>query len=857
MKLLSPKQKLKRYRKFLESKILVHTDTGFKVERKILPDTLLDHAKDSIVWAANKGRAAIFSSFGMTKTRTNIGLLIEAKKQAPHAPVLVICPLGVKSQFQTEDGPVMGIQFQYIRNREEQHEATSDFHITNYERIREGDIDINIYGVVALDEGAVLRNIGTDQTRALLQKFKAIPYRYVFTAVPSAKDFVEYLNYAEFLGIMDRNQAKTRFFIRDSEHSDELELNPAHADAFWLWVYSWALFLEKPSDLGYSDEGYDLPELQINLHEVKVDRELLGEFYDRDGQYKLMAESPGSLAGEAKVKKATVKQRIAKAKEIVDASPDDNFLIWHLREDERAEIEKTIAGVVSIYGKLPIDEKEERIYNFSHGKNRLLAPKPEICGSGCNFQHYCHRAIYASIDHRFHDFLQSVFRILRFRQKQQVILDVIMAEAERHIWEHITEMWDNYKNARKIMSDLIRKYGLNHSTEVGKITRSFGCKRQQVTGKNFTAINNDSVEELFATPDNHFGMHLTSIPFGNQYEYAQSFNDFGHNLDDDRFWKQMDFLIPEKLRTLQPGRLCAVHVKDRVIPGNYSGLGMYTLQEFSDDTTKAYKKHGFHFMGRITVVTDVVRENASTYRLGWEENCKDGTKMGVGNPEYILLFRKLPSDTTNAYADVPVEKSKDIFTRAHWQHVAHQFWRSSGNRLLTPEEIAKMNLDMAMQYFNNFSFNQVYDYQINVQIAEEFDKREKLPPGFMTVAPQSWLADVWTDITRMRTLNTMQGQQGAEQHICPLPFDIVERLIYRYSNEGDLVGDVFGGLFTVPLIALQMKRKAWGCELNPPYFKTGVGYLVAEEYEQNIPTLFNDLESTGALKQLKKEEQPA
>ena len=156
--------------------------------------------------------------------------------------------------------------------------------------------------------------------------------------------------------------------------------------------------------------------------------------------------------------------------------------------------------------------------------------------------------------------------------------------------------------------------------------------------------------------DNSVDLIVTSIPFSNHYEYTPSYNDFGHNEDTERFFEQMDFLSPNLLRILKPGRVFACHVKDRVLFGNATGTGMPTMEPFHALCIEHYMKAGFQYFGMITVVTDVVRENNQTYRLGWTEQCKDGTKMGVGCPEYILLFRKLPSSTEKAYADVPVTK---------------------------------------------------------------------------------------------------------------------------------------------------------------------------------------------------------
>lgn len=182
--------------------------------------------------------------------------------------------------------------------------------------------------------------------------------------------------------------------------------------------------------------------------------------------------------------------------------------------------------------------------------------------------------------------------------------------------------------------------------------------------------------------ENSVDLIHTSIPFSNHYEYTPSYNDFGHNADTVKFFEQMDYLTPQLLRILRPGRVAAIHVKDRVLFGNATGTGMPTMEPFHAMCIRHYMQHGFQYFGMITVVTDVVRENNQTYRLGWTEQCKDGTKMGVGCPEYILLFRKLPTDTSKAYADMPVTKSKEAYTRAQWQIDAHGYWRSSGNRLV-------------------------------------------------------------------------------------------------------------------------------------------------------------------------------
>jgi DNA modification methylase len=154
----------------------------------------------------------------------------------------------------------------------------------------------------------------------------------------------------------------------------------------------------------------------------------------------------------------------------------------------------------------------------------------------------------------------------------------------------------------------------------------------------FRCIHNDSVEECRSLEENSVGLILTSIPFSTQYEYSPNYNDFGHTDDNEHFFAQMDFLTPELYRVLQPGRIAAIHVKDRIVPSGMTGLGFQVVYPFHCDAIAHYQKHGFFFMGMATVVTDVVRENNQTYRLSYTEQCKDGTKMGVGNARVRTLF---------------------------------------------------------------------------------------------------------------------------------------------------------------------------------------------------------------------------
>ena len=367
--------------------------------------------------------------------------------------------------------------------------------------------------------------------------------------------------------------------------------------------------------------------------------------------------------------------------------------------------------------------------------------------------------------------------------------------------------------------------------------------RMEKKGQFFKVVNRDNVNETADMKENSVGLIVTSIPFANHYEYTPTYNDFGHTTDNDEFFKQMDFLTPELKRVLQSGRMACIHVKDRILFGNATGDGMPTVDPFSDLTVMHFMKHGFRYMGRIHVNTDVVRENNQTYRLGWSENAKDGSKMGIGCPEYVLLFRKLPTDTSNAYADIPVVKSKEFYGRGLWQIDADSFWRSSGDRLITSDEIKGMT-DVSKIYHaqRKFSQDKIYNYKEHAAIASALEKKGKLSAKMGTMSPRSTDANTWDDVLRFRTLNLNQVNNGKQKHVCPLQLDIIERLVNRYSNEKEIVYDPFGGIMSVPYQAVKMGRYGLGCELNSEYVTDGLKYLTDLEMEISAPTLFDALE---------------
>ena len=836
------------YEEFLKSKIKIAPDSGFEISPNEIHPVLKPHERDSVIWMVRGGCRALFSSFGLGKTITQLEVL-RIITRYEKGKALIIAPLAVVHVFQDDAQRLLGIEPPpYIKTQAEAEQSDSFIVITNYERVRDGDINPTYFTAVSLDEASVLRSYGSKTYQEFLIKFQSVKYRFVATATPSPNRYKELIHYAGFLGIMDTGQALTRFFHRDSTKANNLTLYPHKEKEFWFWISTWALFITKPSDLGYPDDGYILPPMNVIYHEVKADHSTAGA--EDDGQAKLFRDAALGLRDAAKEKRDSLSKRIDKMMEIIQDNPDSHFIIWHDLECERHAIRKALYlpyehyQYQEIFGSQDIEKNTEISRAFEQGKIKYLGTKPDISGQGCNFQYHCHNAIFLGIGYKFNDFIQAIMRLFRFMQGKPVNIHIIYAESEQAILQTLKQKWEQHNYLVERMVKIIKEFGLSSTNIQEKLQRSIGVQREVCEGDNFKSVYNDNVLEMPLFADNSVDLIHTSIPFSNHYEYTPSYNDFGHNEDNSRFFEQMDYLTPELLRVLKPGRVAAIHVKDRILFGNATGTGMPTVDPFSDMTTAHFMKHGFQYMGRIVVLTDVVRENNQTYRLGWTEQCKDGTKMGVGCPEYILLFRKLPTDTTRAYADKPVEKPKSDYTRARWQIDAHAFWRSSGDRLALLEELRETAVPELQARYREYSRNNIYNYAEHIALADKLEEESKLPSSFMVIAPGSHTEWIWDDVNRMRTLNSEQARKELTMHICPLQFDIVERIIRRYSNSGELVLDPFGGLMTVPYMAVKMGRRGYGIELNHESWKDGCRYLKEIEMEMTAPTLF-ELEAAG------------
>lgn len=849
------------YTDFLRAKAAIAPKFGgLQVDEAELNPMLKPHTRRMVAWGLNGGRRAWFASFGLHKTATQLEAMRVIWRKTDK-PVLIVAPLGVRREF-FEDARIrfqgeFAIDLRFIKSDSDV--TGPAVYLTNYESVRDGKLSPHHFEAVSLDEAAVLRGMGGTKTfRTFIRTFMDVPYRFVATATPSPNDYIELLSYAGFLDVMDIAQAKTRFFKRNSEKADNLTIMPHKEREFWLWVASWALFVTKPSDLdhAFSDAGYDLPPLDVRWHELPVDH-ALSAGNEKSGQGKLIRDAAVDLSGAAKEKRESLSDRIAKLMELRAEDLTAHRIIWHDLEREREAIARAIPECASVYGSQDLDEREAIIGDFADGRIPEIGAKPVMLGSGTNLQRHCAWSIFLGIGFKFNDFIQAVHRLRRFGQEaERVRIDLIYTEAERSIRRALERKWQQHNEMVARMVEIVREYGLAEIAMQQALLRAMGVERIEAKGRDYKVVHNDCVKEAKSMAANSVQLVVTSIPFSTQYEYSPNFADFGHTDDDAHFWQQMGYLIPELFRVLEPGRIAAIHVKDRIIPGGINGLGFQTLSTLHCDCIAQFQRFGFAYLGMKTIVTDVVRENNQTYRLGWTEQCKDGSRMGVGTPEYLLIFRKPPTDRSDGYADRKVVKAKKEwdpevknwrneggYSRARWQLDAHGFARSSGNRTLRPGDLDGLEADVVYKVWKQFSLNEVYDFEHHVQIGEDLEMKGRLPPTFMLLPPHTLHPDVWTDVARMMTINAEQERAGNELHLCPLQYDIVDRAIVQYTEEGETVFDPFGGLMTVPYRALKLNRKAIGVELNKTYFLDGLKYVEGASRRMDMPSIFDFLKA--------------
>lgn len=409
------------YEEFLKSKKIEVKPCGFECNDR--NPALFDWQNDIVRWALRKGKAAIFSDCGSGKTRM---LLQWAQKvhEHEHKPILILAPLAVSQQTKRE-GESCGISVHVVRD---QSECVNGLNITNYEMLHH--FDPSAFCGIVLDESSILKHKDGKTRQMVQESFEHTPYKLCCTATPAPNDYMELGTHAQFLGVMKQTEMLATFFVHDGGETQNWRLKGHAESKFFEWVAGWACCMRRPQDLGYEQEGYDLPELRV--HEVTVDS---GSATLDNGQIMMIAPTGKTLLERRSARRNSLANRVAKAAEIANAT-DEQVFVWCDLNAESKALTAAIDGAVEVEGSMSIEEKEAGIVGFLNGDHRVLVSKPSIAAFGINAQN-AHIEIFVGLSDSFEQYYQAVRRCWRFGQEKPVDVYIVISDAEGAVQENI------------------------------------------------------------------------------------------------------------------------------------------------------------------------------------------------------------------------------------------------------------------------------------------------------------------------------------------------------------------------------------------------------------------------------------
>lgn len=424
---------LRDYNDFLRTKSTNIEQAGFTIDQDDLNPCLYDFQRDIVRWALAKGKAAIFADCGLGKTAMQLEWSHQIH-QRYGGKILIIAPLAVVAQTAAE-GEKFGIPCQVAETMDD---IRDGINITNYEKLDR--FDLSVFDGVVLDESSILKSFTGKVRTQIIDAFHDTPYRLACTATPAPNDYMELGNHAEFLGVMTRAEMLSMFFVHDGGQTSKWRLKGHAEDVFWEWMCSWAVYVNSPADIGYFEEGYDLPEMIMD--EIIVD----GDTYDTTTM---------TLTQRRKARKETLSERCSAAADLVNKS-DEQWIVWCDLNDESKTLASLIPDGVEVKGSDSGKHKTESMHGFSDGKVRCLITKPSIAGFGMNWQN-CHNMIFVGLSDSYEQFYQAVRRCWRFGQIEDVNVHIVISAKEGAVKENIERKQQDFEKMKQAMSEFTRE----------------------------------------------------------------------------------------------------------------------------------------------------------------------------------------------------------------------------------------------------------------------------------------------------------------------------------------------------------------------------------------------------------------
>jgi len=640
---------LNTYSEFLKSKIFKSESAGIEIDKKDINPVLFDFQKDIVKWAAKKGRAAIFLDTGLGKTFIQLewARLINKK-------TLIIAPLSVARQTVREARKI-DLKIDYIRD---QAQAKKLISITNYEMI--DNFNFNEFEAIVLDESSILKAIGGQTKKKLIKLCQNISYKLSCTATPAPNDYIELGNQVEWLGICKSSEMLAMFFVNaNKEHTyhdgnktywkkgsnkagTEWRLKHHAESAFFRWLASWAVALIKPSDLGYNDDGFILPPL--NLYPEFV----VAEYKPED---QLFFTHIRGIKNAHSIRRQTIPKRLELLKKLINGN-NEQWIIWTGLTEESKQITKELSDAVEVRGDHSSDYKAKAFEDFQDGKYKILVTKPKIGGYGMNFQN-ANKMIFFGLNYSWESFYQCIRRQWRYMQKKPVDVHIIMSDLEATIYQDVMR---KDAMAKRLRNKLIAHIKVFEKKEIGmEDVKINNIKEIKIEGNGWAAYQGDSCNVLDSIESESIDLSVYSPPFADLYTYTNSERDLGNSRNWDEFFSHYSFIIRNVFRTTKPGRLTCVHTSD--IPAMAQKDGYIGVRDFPGKVIEAYEKEGWIFNGRAFVQKNPQAQAIRTHSkaLLFVQLRKDSADSRPALVDQILIFKK-PGENENPV--LPVENKE-------------------------------------------------------------------------------------------------------------------------------------------------------------------------------------------------------
>lgn len=777
------------YMEFLDNKRAIVKPSGFTPGE--LNPMLFPFQAAVVRWALQRGKSALFEDCGLGKTPQQLEWAHQVYLHTGQN-VLILAPLAVTKQTRAE-GAKFGIE---VTVCDRQDDMRPGINITNYEKLHHFAPD-GLAGIV-LDESSILKSYNGSTRKALNEFAARIPYRLACTATPAPNDLVELSNHAEFLGIMTGKEIIALYFTQDGNTTHQWRLKGHAREAFWKWMAQWSVAIRRPSDLGFDDDGFVLPDLKMTEQVVK------GAAVNG---YLIPVEAK-TLQERREARRDSLPDRVAATAALANGN-DESWLIWCDLNAESEALADAIPDAIEVAGRHSDEHKIDAMTGFSEGRYRVLVTKPAIAGFGMNWQH-CHNMVFVGLSDSYEQQYQAIRRCWRFGQQYPVNVHVVTADTEGAVVANIKR---KEKSAAAMFDNIVKHMGVY--ADINQTERiEMEYESDVATGKDWTLYLGDSIQTIDQIEDESVGFTIFSPPFPGMYAYTNSVNDVGNSdhirqmIDHFRYLVKADKLM----RVMMPGRIVAIHLMQLTAMKNRDGY--IGIKDYRGRVIAMMEDEGWIYHGELTIDKNPQIQAVRNKERGllFKSLAQDSSVIRPALADYLLLFRKPGENPQPIRAGMSrnYNPTGGWVTEKEWIQWAHPIWPAS--------QVCREN---------------GIEYDIADMLPPVWYRRVSDPEKGSIEAVNPW------GIQETDVLNVRQAREtDDERHLCPLQLSVIARAIKLWSAPGDLVYSPFAGIGSEGYEAIRHGRRFIGGELKRSYWQSAIDNLHEAERRKGAMSLF-------------------